>query len=126
MNHKKKLFYGGIQQDNENVTQFSLRLEKLASKFLKSPAREKEVLKVFWKDLNKDIRQLTVSAHPSKLDDAVETARRAELVLKENENCKEIQAVASKVAAVERSSRPSSPSSEREGERRRPRSPDKG
>ena len=85
----EQLFFERKQKEFESVTEYSLKLEKLAKQAFGSADKDKEILRTFWKGLKLSIKGSVLSANPNNLKEAVEITRKVERFLAENE--KEIQ-----------------------------------
>ena len=71
-------FFERKQKDSESVTDFSLKLNKLAKKAFNNADKSQEILRVFWKGLKPNIKKLVLAVEPLSMTQAVETAKRAE------------------------------------------------
>ncbi len=95
------------QKDSESVVDFAQHLQWLARKScLETSSKDRQILKNFWKGLTVSVKRLIISQNPVTLDEAVEVAKRAEKLLKEQKEEKQINLAASEV----RPSRSYSPS----------------
>jgi len=95
------------QKDSESVVDFAQHLQWLARKScLEASSKDSHILKNFWKGLTVSVKRLIISQNPVTLDEAVEVAKRAEKLLKEQKEEKQINLAASEV----RPSRSYSPS----------------
>lgn len=79
------------QKDSETVIDYAQKLQWLAFKCdLDQEVRQNQVLKIFWKGINSDIKKLVISQKPDTLSVAIEIAKEAERFLKEQREEKQI------------------------------------
>jgi len=71
-------FYGRRQKPSESVTEYSLRLEKLARRVFRNGNYLEELIRVFWKGLNADLKKFLLAIDPKTMKEATEAAKRAE------------------------------------------------
>ena len=68
-------------------------MEKLARKTFGAIKTDKEILRIFWDGLKIDIRKFTVSASPTNLQEALQTAQKAGNLLAGSRKIKEISTI---------------------------------
>lgn len=81
-------FYGRKQNDIESVLEFYYKLTSLGDKIFESEEKKKSsILKVFWNGLRPNIKRMVIGAEvPTKIEVAVEIAKKTEKFLLEEEN----------------------------------------
>jgi hypothetical protein len=84
------------QKEAESVVDFAQHLQWLAKKCsIEANSRDSQILKNFWKGLTVSVKRLIISQNPATLDEAVEIAKRAEKLLREQREEKQINMTAS-------------------------------
>jgi hypothetical protein len=79
------------QKETESVVDFAQHLQWLAKKSsIEASSRDSQILKNFWKGLTVSVKRLIISQNPATLDEAVAVAKRAEKLLTEQKEEKQI------------------------------------